>query len=59
MDLILVAILDFEPPYLPNLQTFFWQTLDLDSPHMEVEEKIGLNKSSEGGKVSVSGPGAM
>ena len=50
INLILEAILDFEPPYLPNLPTFFWQTLYLDSPHIEVEKKVGLNKSLGGGE---------
>jgi len=53
-----VAILDFESPYLPNLPTLFWQTLNLDSPHIEVEKKVGLNKSLGGG-VSVSRPGTI
>jgi len=56
INLILAAIFDFGPPYLPNLPTFFWQTLGLDGPHVEVEKKVGLNKSLGGG-VSVSGPG--
>ena len=38
INIILMAILDFEPKYLPNLPTFFWLTLNLDSPHIEVEK---------------------
>jgi len=59
INLILAAILDFGPPYLPNLPTFFWQTLNLDSPHIEVEKKVGLNKSPGGGRFSVSGLGTV